>query len=155
MLSRLFSRGLHASRVASLVNVGTITSTRAYSQDPSIFASEIWHVGGQRKLEFMSPAVYAYYWQILHDLQTYFNLSSADAARKILDWKYLDTKNEDLLPMLREESPYYYAAQLVYGPVEPQTWHLRTARPKDYQYCDTYKKLMRRVIEYVFFIVFF
>ena len=149
MISLSFSCRLRASRDLFLINVNarTITSTPIYSQNPTIYASKISHRIGEKKLEFMSPAVYAYYWQILHDLQRYFNLSSTAAAKTILDWKYLDTKNEDLLHVLRTESPFYYAAQLIYGPLEPQTWHLRAGKPKDYKYCDAYTTLMRSVIE--------
>ena len=91
----------------------------------------------------MSPAVYAYYLQILHDLQEYFELPSTAAELKILDWKFLNPKNQDLLPLLIEEEPYYYATQLVYEELEPDKWHLRTANPKNYQYCDQFIKVMQ------------
>eukprot|EP01084_Bolivina_argentea_P264647 448363_1 len=120
----------------SLFDLNWETESPFYS--PSTWISSL-----KRPFVFANSACYAYYYQIIADLQTYYNMNDEAAHHAIYDrWIYLHLNSDtmDLLDILQTESPFYYATGIALQ--DDPDWIHKTYTPSNYNFCEEYKMLM-------------
>lgn len=114
-----------------------------WSCESPFYSPSTWVPSLQRPFTFVNTACYAYYYQIISDLQSYYRMNEKQAHKAIYEkWIYLHLKidNMELLDILEQEPPFYYATAIALAETD-NNWVHKTEAPPNYQFCEEYKLL--------------